>query len=123
MTIIEAINEVDALLPGNGVSESDKRRWLSRFDGNIKASVIDTHEGGESILFTPYDDDTDADTVLLVPHPYDDVYVFLLEAMVHYVNGETARYNNAMAQHSAVFEEYKKWYNRTHMPKAARWTL
>lgn len=123
MTIIEAINEVDALLPGNGVSETDKRRWLSRFDGSIKKSVIDTHEGGEEIIFETYTDDTPGDTVLLVPHPYDDVYVFLLEAMIHYANGETARYNNAMSQHLNQFEGYKKWYNRTHMPKETRLIL
>lgn len=123
MTIIEAINEVDSLVPGNGVAESNKRRWLSRFDGNVKNSVIDLHEGGEDILFNEYTDDTPGDTELLVPHPYDDVYVFLLEAMIHYVNGETARYNNAMAQHLNVYEEYKKWYNRTHMPVRRRWKL
>ena len=123
MTIIEAINEVDALLPGNGVPETDKRRWLSRFDGSIKNTVIDIHEGGDDIVFLPYTDDTAADTVLLIPHPYDDAYVFLLEAMVHYVNGEMDRYNNAMSQHLNQFEEYKKWYNRTHMPKGTRWKL
>lgn len=123
MNIIEAINEVDSLLPGNGVSETDKRRWLSRFDGNVKNSVIDLHEGGEDILFDNYTDDTPGDTELLVPHPYDDVYIFLLEAMVHYANGETARYNNAMAQHLNQFESYKKWYTRTHMPKGRRLKL
>lgn len=123
MTIIEAINEVDSLVPGNGVSETDKRRWLSRFDGNVKNSVIDLHEGGEDVLFEEYTDNTPGDTVLLVPSPYEDVYVFLLEAMIHYVNGETARYNNSMAQHLNVYEQYKKWYNRTYMPKRRRLKL
>lgn len=123
MTIIEAINEVDSLLPGNGISQTDKRRWLSRFDGSIKNDVIDTHEGNDGVIFAGYTDDTPGETVLLVPHPYDDVYVFLLEAMVHYSNGEMARYNNAMEQHVNVYENFKKWYNRTHMPKAQRYTL
>lgn len=122
MTIIEAITEVDSLVPGNGVSESDKRRWLSRFDGTVKHDVIDTHEG-EGVEFDGYTDDTPDDTVLLVGEPYADVYVFLLEAMVHYINGEMDRYNNAMTQHINQYEAYKKWYNRTHMPKETRWKL
>ena len=123
MTIIEAINEVDALLPGNGVPETDKRRWLSRFDGRIKHDVIDSCEGGNDVVFEAYTDETPGDTELIIPHPYDDAYVFLLEAMVHYVNGEMDRYNNAMTQHMNQFEAYKAWYNRTHMPKGTRWKL
>lgn len=122
MTIIEAITEVDSLVPGNGVSESDKRRWLSRFDGTVKRDVLDTHEG-DAVEFDGYTDDTPDDTVLLVGEPYADVYVFLLEAMVHYINGEMDRYNNAMTQHINQYEAYKKWYNRTHMPKETRWKL
>lgn len=123
MTIIEAINEVDALVPGNGVSETDKRRWLSRFDGTVKHDIIDTHEGGDDVVFDGYNDETPADTALIIGEPYADAYVFLLEAMIHYINGEMDRYNNAMEHHINQFEAYKKWYNRTHMPKGTRWKL
>ena len=122
MTIIEAINEVDSLVPGNGVSETDKRRWLSRFDGTVKHDVIDSHEG-DLAEFNGYTDDTPGDTVLLIGEPYADAYVFLLEAMVHYTNGEMDRYNIAMTQHMNQYEAYKKHYNRTHMPKETRWKL
>lgn len=123
MTIMDAISGVDSLLPGNGVSESEKIRWLSRLDGNVMNTVISTHEGADGVQFEPYTDETDVDTVLLIPHPYDDAYIFLLEAMVHYVNGELVRYNNAMAQHVNQYEAYCNWYNRTHMPKVTRWKL
>ena len=49
MTIMEAINRIDAIKP-NGYPQLEKIRWLSTLDGNIKANIIDTHEGGEKVV-------------------------------------------------------------------------
>ena len=43
MTIIEAINQIDAMKP-NSYSQSDKIKWLSNLDWSIKKEIIDTHE-------------------------------------------------------------------------------
>ena len=114
MTVIEAINKVDALKPNTYLPEQ-KVGWLSRLDALIKLNIIDTHEGGEDITFTPYDADSD-DAVLLVPAPYDDIYLRWLEAQIDYYNNEYAKYNISATAYNNCYEEYANYYNRTHMP-------
>lgn len=115
MTLIEAINYIDVLKPNN-YSQTEKVRWLSRLDGRVKEEIIDTHESGE-VSFSEYTDDTPLDTKLLIPHPYDEVYAFWLEAQMDYANREYAGYNNSMAMFNTSYDAYKNYYNRNHMPK------
>jgi hypothetical protein len=114
--IIEAISQLDALKP-NTYSGSEKIVWLSRLDAMIKKNIIDTHEGGD-VTFTGYGEDTDQSTELLVAEPYDEMYLRWLEAQIDYANGEYERYNNSVDLFNTAYEEYKKYYNRTHMPKS-----
>ena len=116
MKIIEAINGIDTL-NHNTYSETEKVKWLSRVDWMVKKHVIDTHEGAEDVTFTGYDDLTDLNTELLVPAPHDELYLRWMEAQIHYHNGEYGKYNNAVEMFNTAFEDYKKYYNRTHMPK------
>ena len=116
MTIIEAINRIDSFKP-NTYIQTDKIKWLSNLDGIIKAEIIDTHEGSEAVIFNGYDTDTALDTVLLVPAPYDDIYLKWLEAQIDYVNGDTAKYNNSMTMYNSAYSAFARYYNRTHMPK------
>ena len=117
MTIIEAIDKINSLKP-NSYTQVDKVKWLSALDGIIKKEIIDTHEGAEDVTFNKYDEDTDVSTELLVPYPYDDVYVKWLEAQIDYANGETAKYNNSMAMYNTAYSAFERYYNRTHMHKA-----
>ena len=116
MTIIEAINKLDNLKP-NGYTQSDKIGWLSILDGSIKRSVIDTHEGGESVSFNGYTEETPLDTELIAYAPYDEMYVSWLQSKVDYYNGEYAKYNNSITRYNDAFSAYVNDYNRTHMPK------
>lgn len=110
MTIREAITEVDKGL-FNAYTTSEKVRWLSRLDGEIYNTIVSVREGAPD-SFEPYTDSDD--TVLLVPHPYEDVYITYLQAMIHYSNGETVRYNNAIAMHNATLDSFRNHYNNTH---------
>lgn len=116
MTIIEAINRIDSLKPNNYTPE-EKIAWLSTLDGIIKTEIIDTHEGSEAITFNGYDTDTPIDTELLVPAPYDDIYIKWLETQIDYTNGDTAKYNNSMIMYNTAYSVFQRHYNRTHMPK------
>ena len=117
MTINEAINKIDSL-KHNTYSQSDKVDWLSRLDAMVKKHIIDTHEGAESVTFTGYDDSTDFSTELLVPAPYDEIYLRWMEAQIDYNNGEYNKYNTAILMFNADYEAYQNAYNRTHMPKS-----
>ncbi len=117
MTIIEAINKTDTL-KSNTYSQEDKVEWLGRLDKIIKTQIIDTHQGRETVIFTGYDGNTDLQTVLLVPAPYDEMYLRWLEAQINYANGEIDQYNAAITMFNTAYEGFEKYYNRTHMPIA-----
>lgn len=119
MTIIEAINRVDILKP-NSYSQNEKIWWLSCLDGMIYEEIISTHEGGENIDFSGYNDKTLLGTQLLVPAPYDEIYIRYLEMQINYANGEFGKYNNSVFMYEAAYESFKRYYNRTHMPKSAK---
>ena len=119
MTLIEAINRVDALKP-NAYTPYEKIDWLSTLDGMVKRFVIDTHEGGEGIVFKGYDDETPLDTELLVKAPYEDIYIAWLESKIDYHNGEYVKYNNSITRYNDIYQGYCNEYNRTHMPKGSQ---
>lgn len=116
MTISEAISNIDAIKP-NRYSRSDKIKWLSTLDGLIKTEIIDTHESDVETVFVPYNDNTDPDTELLVPAPYDGVYRYWLESQIDHANAEITQYNNSSAAYNSAFSAFERHYNRTHMPK------
>lgn len=117
MTIMEAINHIDAVKP-NGYSQVEKIKWLSTMDGMVKAEIIDTHEGASeaSKAFVGYDANTPLTQELLIPHPHDDVYIKWLEAQIDYANGEYGKYNNSMTMANTAYSAFERYYNRTHMP-------
>lgn len=116
MKIIDAIETLDSL-KHNTYSRTNKVAWLSRLDSMVKEQIIDTHEGGQSVQFTGYDANTDLQTELLIPAPYDEVYLRWMEAQIDYHNGEYDKYNNAIEMFNASYSAYANYYNRTHMPK------
>ena len=116
MTLMEAMHRADALKP-NTYSNEEKIKWLSILDGLIKTKLIDTHEGGEDVVFNGYEADTPLTTELLVPAPYDDIYVHWLTMHIDLTNGEYARYNNNIVRFNDTLSAYTNYYNRTHMPK------
>lgn len=115
MKIIDAIIRLDAL-KFNTYSQSDKVEWLSRLDSMVKRQIIDTHEGADAVTFTGYDDSTNLDTELLVPVPYDEMYLRWLEAQIDYHNGEYDKYNNAIIMFNTAFDAYRSYYNGIHKP-------
>lgn len=117
MTIIEAINHTDKVKP-NAYSQQDKVRWLSTLDGVVKNEIIDTHEGGEDVVFKGYNDETLLTTELLIPAPYDDVYIRYLEMQIDYANNEYNKYNNTSVAYNTAFSAFEKYYNRDHMPRS-----
>ena len=118
MTLREAIERADALKP-NAVPRHEKLRWLSELDGRIAEELIGTHEGARE-TFLPYTIETDGNTPLLAPFPYDDVYVFWLHARTDLADREIPGYNNGVQLFNARYAEFAAWYNRTHRPLGTR---
>ena len=121
MTLMDAIYRIDTLKP-NSYSQEEKIKWLSALDGTIKAEIIDTHEGGEDIVFSGYNENTVLTTELLVPHPYDELYIRWLETQIDYANGEYGKYNNSITMYNKAYSAYESYYNRTHLPISKNFT-
>ena len=115
MTIKEAITRLDAL-KFNTYTQEDKVEWLSRLDSAVKLQIIDSHGGADDVTFKGYDADTPVTTVLLVPAPYDEVYLRWMEAQIDYHNGEYDKFNNSIIMYNTAFDAYQKHYTRTHKP-------
>lgn len=116
MTIKECIDNVDNIKP-NEYSVEDKVQWLSFIDLIIVNDVLKTHEGydGRYDDFTGYSADKLSEP-LIVPSPYDRLYTAYLKMKIDGENGETARYNNSASLFNSYMMEYRKFYNKTHMP-------
>lgn len=113
MTIFDALRLTAEQKP-NGQTEEMLIRWLSKLDGMVKRLVIDTHEGWEDVAFTGYDQDTDRETVLLIPEPWDDAYLHWLAAQIDLANLEYDGYNANIAMYNAVYEAFENDYHRNH---------
>lgn len=116
MKIIEAINQIDSLKP-NAYSTKQKILWLSQLESIVKRQVIDAHEGGDQTDFAGFDENTDTNTRLLMPSPFDISYIYWLEAQIHYTNEDIDMYNTAIAMFNTTFGEYKADYKRHHAAK------
>ena len=117
MKIIEAIQRLDAL-KFNTYSQNDKILWLSKLDLAVKRLILDNCEGHPAPDFKGYTEDTPLDTELLVPAPFDEIYLRWMEAQIDYHNGENDRYNNSISLYNSMFEAYGNYYIKLHMPKS-----
>jgi hypothetical protein len=118
MTIIEAIFLADGTAD-NDIEQDIKLRWLSALDQKLAAGVYGTHVGTE-VDFHGYDDTTDqSETELLVPAPWDELYVDYLTMRIYLMQNEIDRYNNAAVVYAESLRQFLHDYNTTHMPKAA----
>lgn len=109
MKIKDAISNVRAL-SGNAVDDNTLCRWLSELDGRL---MLDFYKGSEWMSYSlPQDEDHE----LLVPFPWDELYVHYLEAMVYYSNGEFDRYRNSYEMFNKKEMDYRQWYARNQLP-------
>ena len=115
MTIHDAINKAkDAKL--GLFSQEQIIDWLNTVDGIIKREIIDTHEGGDNIEFRGYNAGTPLTAELLVPAPYDELYIRYLEMQMAYANSESDRHDRSTEAFNATYTAFERWYNRTRMP-------
>lgn len=117
MTISEALQRFDELYP-NAFEEEEKIRWLSTLDGTIKVEIIDTRRS--DVPFDGYNAETEPTTKLLADAPYDEMYIYWMQATADYHNGEMGGYNNAMAKFDESYTKFRNWYNRKNMVKGAK---
>lgn len=116
MTISQAVTQLDAQRH-NGYTPEQKRQWLTWLDGKVHRLVFQTHEGAVPD-FSGYDLTTPGDTQLLIGAPFEEIYLYWLEAQVCYLDEEMSDYNAAISQYNRLFGVFLADYTQKHMPLA-----
>lgn len=117
MTIAEALDRADRTRQ-NQIDADLKLAWLSELDGQLRAELLAACEG-ELPAFAGYGASTPRSTELLIPHPYDGLYVQYLVMRVDLENGELARYNADAQCFNRAWQSFAGQYVRTHRPRGA----
>ena len=112
MTINEAIARVDDLRD-NTMAPNIKISWLQMVDQQVYHEIIKGRVGADAVTLPDYSDDN-GERVLLVPPPYDMLYVYRLEAEICYKNQEIDRQANALTRYNELMDAFAKQYAREH---------
>lgn len=106
MLISEAISAA-AALTGQVVSNATLVRWLSELDGRLAFEFYRVD------AWTPYDPTDDLSCELLVPFPWDGMYVHHLAAQTYFTNGEYDRYENERVMSEKTLADFRSFMQRT----------
>ena len=90
-TLQQALTRIDAICP-NAWDDAAKIQWLNECEHMIQMGILDA--APEQCV--TYDADTERGTPLLVPAPFDRLYVYYVIAMCDYAAHETAHYADSM---------------------------
>lgn len=112
MTINEAIARVDDLRD-NTMAPNIKIAWLQMVDQQVYNEIIKGRVGADAVTLPDYSDEN-GERVLLVPPPYDMLYVYRLEAEICYKNQEIDRQANALTRYNELMDAFAKQYAREH---------
>lgn len=123
MKIHEAIARLDRMRP-NVVPTDVKVGWLSRVDQYVYSEIMAGRQGAPVDAPLAYTE-ADMDKNMLVPAPYDELYIYKLEAELYYEEREITKYASSMALYNQAMSEYSKKYAREHrgrpMPDTIYW--
>lgn len=137
-TVAQIIEQYNAERP-NQVADELKVLWLRKFEHIIINEVLISHEhdledenkkglkvvGSTLVIssagsFEKHIDNFGLDTYLLVPEPYDDVYLYYLDQRIALNNNDKTRYNTASIQYNNALLTYQQYVNRTYITKKTR---
>lgn len=115
-TALRIIRSVDERCP-NQISEQEKGRMLARLELTLWDRIFARHAGAAEIHLFQYKPGMDLNTAeMAVPEPYSQLYDYGLEMLIHETNGDIERYNNARILYLDAYNDFSKFWTRTHMP-------
>ena len=112
MTINQVIARVDDLRENSRATDI-KIMWLEAVDRQVYEEIIKGREGAEAVEYPTYTDN-DGERVLLVPPPYDMLYVYRLESEICYALQEIDRQANALTRYNEQMAAFAAKYAREH---------
>ena len=119
MTAAGMIEQFNTERP-NSVEDSTKCEWLRKCEANLIDSVILLRTIGEGERtaeeWQEYLDTFNYDSELILKEPYDDLYIYFLDARMSLNNNDKVRYNQASTLYNNALLTWKQKYNREHLP-------
>lgn len=115
MTIFEAIAQADGIRD-NAMPTYAKIGWLRNVDQTVYEELIRGREGDEDVEYPSYTEN-DGSKELLVPPPYDMLYVYRLEAEICYSIGEIKKQTNALIRYNELMSGFAAKYVAEHKKK------
>lgn len=134
-TVAQIIEQYNAERP-NQTEDSVKVLWLRKCEQMLINEIYVQHEhdledeskmsfkvvgstlwitrGGS---FTDHISNFDMDSKLLVPEPYDDLYLHYIDQKIAYLNNDKARFNTASTMFNNALLTYQQYFNRTYQTK------
>ena len=92
-------------------------KYLTEIEQLIHDEIVMTHVHTQEQETKPvYTEETDPETVLIVPDPYSMVYVYWLMTKIDMQNQEDGRYNVDRALFENHYDTMSDWWTRNHMP-------
>ena len=111
MQIKKIIEQVKTIKPSQ-YSDDMLLSWLSELDGQVYNDLLSAYGAPAPAL--PYGRAAMHEE-LLIPFPYEGIYLTWLSAKIDGLNCEYERYNNDMMLYNAQLQEFYNAYTRTHL--------
>lgn len=115
MTLKEALDWIDRLVPNN-MESGDKVKFISDVDERAHLDIYSRARDYTGV-YTRYQETADNNKELLIPHPYDSMYLYYISAQIDFFNKEIASYNNNMALYNTMWDDFAAFYRRNNYPK------
>lgn len=113
MTVSEIINRYNTERP-NQVEDSIKVDMLKRCEHGVLNDVVEMYDDADELL-----EEFGLDYELIVPEPYDDIYIYYLDQRIAMNNNDLIRYNRVMTEYNNAMVSYQQYFSRTTRPKKA----
>ena len=109
MTIKELIDYVGEVRP-NSYGYPTMAIWINEIEGAVQTEIMGIYPADVA----SYESDVDLNTKLLVSMPHAKLYAWYVIAMIDLVTMGDAAYENSQKVFQKFWDEYARWYLRTH---------
>ena len=118
MIIAKVIENVKRKKEGYDISDAQIIESISRIEGEIVEDVMKGREGEEAADgFAGYDADTDRNTELIAPAPYDRIYEEFAAAQIDMLYEDAQRYEMSAGAFNETLRELRRTWWRDHRQK------
>lgn len=112
MKISDLFNDINSVKP---ITKEKFLKWLNEAETLLYQKVFSM--AADTDFDLPIYDNEVSETVLLVPVPYDDIYLFFIYAKIDSFNQEWDSYNNNITLYNNLYDGFAIYYRRNHIPK------